>query len=934
MSTLALLPLAACAACGLLGLAAWRPAYACGALAFAIPITAGLARGAVIPVLRVNEALLAVVAAGFLIHLLIQRRPLPGRAQSWTFIGLDIIIFTFCAANVLIPWGVILLSRDQAGLDDWLVVIAPIQYLLVYVLYSRIELTGAGLRLLFNPLMLASVVVAAVAVAEVFDVGGARQLVQSYYPTAPLPPGDRVYRPASLLGHYSAVGAFGLLNFLLAFALAATRHPGFSGWWLALVMGANLIALIASQTYAPAIALPLGALAVVLVARRLPWRQLAAGPPVVAAAALAFWPTISGRLAAQSGGAVGFGIPETLQTRIDYWQGFFVPALVRHGPWLGTGTLIPAEVPRPLVDFVDNGYLWAMFRAGIPGLAVLIGLIGGVAVTAWRGRTSTDGRLRTVGAVCLGAVGSLTLLDTTSEYLSFTGVSQEFWMLVGLLAGVVMAGTHRTDHVIEVRPEGPCRPGLWARLVAAVRRLAPERVLLRGSIGVFLGFGLARALGFGFQVAAARILLPDGYGRLIYALAAANVATVLLSTGPLGLSRFLSRSGDNRADQEAYYTNWLAVVGVLLGASAVVTAAIASPIGLGGWMLAGLLANLLGVAALETYREVQRGLGRYALQSVFYVLANLLQLAAVIAAAGLGWRSPALFLIIYGLSPVGALALMAPVSGGLRLNGEALRWGRMLGIAGFIRPVLLQAVFWNVWFNVDLLMLQHLRTAAETGTYAAAKTIANGFTLIPMAIAFVFAPRVAQLTEKQVRGHLARVLVFTTVATVPVATGLMLVAGPLTRGLFGDGYEAATVPLALLLAAMVPYGLKTVLGGLWLGLGHPVVETVSSAVAMIVTAGGGLWLIPLRGPVGAAVAFGAGAVAMLLVDGAVGIWAFSARSPRLGHIRERHIIDDEPPTKSPTRHGGAGVRQLTLMVAEELTAAPDEAGKGLETTTR
>src|SRR5215472_3614197 len=101
MSTLALLPLAACAACGLLGLAAWRPAYACGALAFAIPITAGLARGAVIPVLRVNEALLAVVAAGFLIHLLIQRRPLPGRAQSWTFIGLDIIIFTFCAAPVL-----------------------------------------------------------------------------------------------------------------------------------------------------------------------------------------------------------------------------------------------------------------------------------------------------------------------------------------------------------------------------------------------------------------------------------------------------------------------------------------------------------------------------------------------------------------------------------------------------------------------------------------------------------------------------------------------------------------------------------------------------------------------------------------------------------------------------------------------------------------
>lgn len=70
-------------------------------------------------------------------------------------------------------------------------------------------------------------------------------------------------------------------------------------------------------------------------------------------------------------------------------------------------------------------------------------------------------------------------------------------------------------------------------------------------------------------------------------------------------------------------------------------------------------------------------------------------------------------------------------------------------------------------------MLPHLRTAAETGTYAAAKSIANGCTLIPTAIAFGFAPRVAQLTEKQVRGHLTRVLGFTTVAKVPLATGLM-----------------------------------------------------------------------------------------------------------------------------------------------------------------
>src|SRR5262249_52259525 len=198
-----------------------------------------------------------------------------------------------------------------------------------------------------------------------------------------------------------------------------------------------------------------------------------------------------------------------------------------------------------------------------------------------------------------------------------------------------------------------------------------------------------------------------------------------------GLSRCRSRGGGRGWEEEAYAANWLAVIALRLGFTALARAASAGPAGLGGWMLAGLLANLLGVAALETYREVQRGLGRYTLQSVFYVLANALQLLAVALAAWRGWRSPEGFLAVYGLSAVGALALMAPWSRRLGLVVGALRWGRMARIAGFMRPVLLQAVFWNVWFNADLILLAHLRGPAQAGTYAAAKAIANGFTLVP-----------------------------------------------------------------------------------------------------------------------------------------------------------------------------------------------------------
>src|SRR5262249_18960152 len=148
-----------------------------------------------------------------------------------------------------------------------------------------------------------------------------------------------------------------------------------------------------------------------------------------------------------------------------------------------------------------------------------------------------------------------------------------------------------------------------------------------------------------------------------------------------------------------------------------------------------------------------------------------------------------------GLSSVAALLLMAPASRGLRLDTRGLRWRRMARIVGFMRPVLLQAIFWNVWFNADLIILQHLRGAAETGTYAAAKAIAAGFTLVPTAIAFVFVPRVARLPEAEVRGHVVRVLALTAAITLPLAVGVMILARPLTLDLFGGRYAAAAFPL-------------------------------------------------------------------------------------------------------------------------------------------
>ena len=539
-----LVPAAALAAgTGLLLLTARRPAAGCAALAIGIPLTGGLGRGAAVPLLRVSEALLLVAVAGLALHLLPRRRPL-------RFTGLDLAVVAFCLVTVVVPASVVVLGRGAAGLDDWRTVVSPLQYLAVYLLFSRTVMTERDRRLVLQLTMAASLPMAAVAALQYTDVGGVRALIDRLYPAPPLPSWDPVYRPTALLGHYSALGAYGLLNFTLALALAAARHPGFSRRWLVVVMAANLASLLLAETYAPIVAFPVAAVLVAAHARRVPWRHVLPLPLAAGAGAVLFWPTISARLAQQQL-TQGLAVPQTMQTRIDYWTGFFVPAYLRDGLWLGTGTLLPPEVPRQLASAVDNGYLWMGFRAGVVGLALLALTLGAIGVAGWDARRAADPTLRAVGATCLAAVASIALLDLTSEYLTFTTVSQEVWMLAGLLAAMLGAGQPLPEpRHVELRPFRPPR-------LAVARRLLPEPAFLRSSAVVFGGFGVARLLGFLFSVAAARVLTPEDYGRMAYALAISGVAGVLLNAAPTGLARFLVRAEGRRAERESW---WLMAV--------------------------------------------------------------------------------------------------------------------------------------------------------------------------------------------------------------------------------------------------------------------------------------------------------------------------------------------------------------------------------------
>jgi hypothetical protein len=415
----------------LLALTAWRPAIGCAALVLAVPLTTGMGRGTILPLLRPNEAVLLIVVVGLLVGLLV--RPLVGRT-SLPLSGLDITVAGYAFGSPLIAWLVLYLGHADASFDTWRAALSPLQFLTIYLVFSRTQLSRRSVVAIINLALLAGTVVAVVAVAELLDVGGMRQFVATYYPSnIPFPAWDPVYRPSSTLGYYSSVGALTSLSFVLALALATTRQAGFRKAWLGFVMSVSVIGTLASLVWAPALALVPATGIVAWYGRRIPSQLGVVAAGLVLAAGL-LGPSVAAR-AYQQGVYVGGRIPlvpQTLQYRLVQWNEFFLPALGEH-PWIGTGTKIPSMVPESLTVAVDSEFLRQGFRAGILGLVLLISMLAAMAVTGFHCRGSPDPLCRALGAAGLAYAVVLVLIGVTGEYLTFGGVSQEIAMVTGLL---------------------------------------------------------------------------------------------------------------------------------------------------------------------------------------------------------------------------------------------------------------------------------------------------------------------------------------------------------------------------------------------------------------------------------------------------------------------------------------------------------------------
>lgn len=356
----------------------------------------------------------------------------------------------------------------------------------------------------------------------------------------------------------------------------------------------------------------------------------------------------------------------------------------------------------------------------------------------------------------------------------------------------------------------------------------------------------------------ARELGQSEVGVFVFAFAFLQIATMPID---LGFDRWILRQiAADRASLDRLFFNVLAAKLVLAGPVLAASVGVAALLGYGGESLLTVLALAGGFvfdALSRTLWHLFMALERQGLVAACVIVQRF-------AAAGLGL---AVLFAGYGVVEV-ALTYTAGAAAGFVVGFALL--ARRIGIprrdvvpgtwsamARASLPFGLADVLTIALFKLDAVLLSILATDAAVGRYGAAYRLFESPFFLTFALSGAFAAMYTYLgphTEPSIRAVFGRSIKFALALLIPCAVGFAMLAGPLVRLFFGDGFSEAADPLRLLAPAIVGLGVVNLSSSLVVSRRDPraIVRVTGAALALNIALN--LLLIPPYAENGAAAA--------------------------------------------------------------------------------
>jgi len=176
----------------------------------------------------------------------------------------------------------------------------------------------------------------------------------------------------------------------------------------------------------------------------------------------------------------------------------------------------------------------------------------------------------------------------------------------------------------------------------------------------------------------------------------------------------------------------------------------------------------------------------------------------------------------------------------------------------FSAPILIANGINTINYQADTLLIGYFLSAAEVGYYSAAISISRLLWVLPQAIQMITYPATSDLWRENSRAALGKMVDKSMKYTACLLTigGMFFYFFPenLIEIVYGQGFQASVIPMQILLIGTVIFGIIISVGGSVTGAGRPDLGMKMVAISASINIILNIFLIPLVGIMGAAIA--------------------------------------------------------------------------------
>jgi putative peptidoglycan lipid II flippase len=439
-------------AIGLVGWVMARPAAAAYLLIFVTPLVAGVSAGSVVPLLRPNEALIALFGAAIGLRWLAGLRS--GGVRWPRMDRIDIALAALGITSSVLPLAMMAVRQRPISTDDLLYCFVLWKLLAEYVIVRSVISTREQAARCLVLSMAAAAIVGVIGIVQSLGLAGVPGLLATYTSSPGADGMASVGRGSSLLGLPAATADLAILNLGIAVAMIARGYP--RRLWLGALAVLYVLSVIAAAEFATVIGLVVALIALMALIRsgRIAIYMIPAG----LFGGVLLWPVIQLRLSGFNSTA---GLPLSWVDRLYNLRTFFWPVLFSDYNWiLGVRPSARIAAPGKVGGYIwiESGYTWLLWGGGIPLLASYVAFAVAAIRKGWAYARRADAAGIAATAVA-AAMCSQVVLMALDPHLTFRGSGDALFLLLALVRGFPArrtspAGVRRSAASAAAQPQG------------------------------------------------------------------------------------------------------------------------------------------------------------------------------------------------------------------------------------------------------------------------------------------------------------------------------------------------------------------------------------------------------------------------------------------------------------------------------------------------